>query len=462
MKRALALLAVTLAALAPEAAAARTLRVQPGAGNAMAALTAAAPGDTVLLARGVHPGPILVRTRVVLRGEPGALIHGGGTGTAMRVGAAGTVVEDLAVSTSGTRVLTIDSGLQIVSAPGTIVRRVRMENVLYGVYVERSDGVRVEDCRLRGRVPPLKEDGEGNGIHLWYTHRPEIRGNDVGGFADAIYLSFVNGAAVSRNRLERNGRYGLHTMYCQDSHLTGNHFNRNAAGCAIMFSNRLLVVDNDFWRNRGPRTYGLLLRDCSDGDFTGNRMVDNTIAVFMDNSNRNRIQGNLVENNGWGVLMFSSCAGNRISGNSFVHNDYAISLDMRRTDNRFDDDARGNYWSENAAYDLDADGVSDVPYSPVSAFSFVSKQYPDLSILARSPAVAALAVAERVVPALRPSAAVDRFPLVRPPRATGTGVPRRDPARAGLAGGAAAGFALLALAGLATIARAPRAGRVAA
>src|SRR5262249_40557555 len=78
-------------------------------------------------------------------------------------------------------------------------------------------------------------------------------------------------------------------------------------------------------------------------------------------------------------------------------------------------------WSENAAYDLDNDGVSDVPYSPVTAFAFMSKQYPDLTILAKSPAVAALGVAERVFPALVPSEAVDHFPSVaRAPGAGGT------------------------------------------
>jgi nitrous oxidase accessory protein len=449
-------LALALLASAPGGSAARTLRATPVTGRAQAALAAAAPGDTVVLLRGIHSGPLDVRTRLVLRGDPGAVVHGGGRGTALRVSAPGTVLEDFAVRASGKRVLTIDSGIQLINSPNAVVRRVTMQDVLYGIYIERSEGVRVEGCRLRGRVAPLQEDGEGNGIHLWYTHLPRIEGNDVAGFTDAVYLSFVNGAEVRGNRLERNGRYGLHTMYCQSSHLVENHFNFNSAGCAIMFSNKLDVRGNDFWRNRGPRTYGLLLRDCSDGDFTDNRMVDNTVAVFMDNSNRNRLHGNLLEGNGWGILMFSSCARNEVAGNSFVSNDYPVSLDMRRTDNRFDDGTRGNYWSENAPYDLNGDGVSDVPFSPVTAFSFVSKQYPDLSILAKSPAVAALSVAERVMPALRPSAAVDRYPLVRATAARGTGEPLRQAAGNRVAAGAALGFGLFGLAGLAGLARVVR------
>jgi nitrous oxidase accessory protein len=452
-----ALLAALALAAGAAGSSARDLRVPAAPGAAAAALGVAADGDTVTLTAGVHDGPLLVHARLVLRGEPGAVVDGGHSGTVVRVGAPGAVLEDMTVRATGARVLTTDAAVTVIGAPGATVRRLAITDALYGIYVERSDGIAIRDCRLRGRVAPLQVDGEGDGIHLWYTNRPRIERNDVGRFTDAIYLSFVNDAAIAGNRLELNGRYGLHTMYCQASHLLANRFARNAAGCAIMFSNHLDVRDNDFWRNRGPRTYGLLLKDCSDGLFTDNRMVDNTVAVFMDNSNRNRLWGNLLEDNGWGLLIFSSCADNQVYSNSFVNNDYPVSLDMRYTTNRFDDGTRGNYWSENAPYDLDGDGVSDVPFSPVTAFAFVSKQYPDLSILAKSPAVAALAVAERVVPALRPSEAVDRHPLVTPARARGTGAPLGGRERRPAATGAAVGFGLLAAAGVGGLTRARRA-----
>ncbi len=284
-----------------------------------------------------------------------------------------------------------------------------------------------------------------------------LAGNQVERFLDAIYLSFTHHSRVEGNRLQWSGRYGLHTMYCQDNRLERNVFTLNVAGCALMFSNGLVVENNDFVRNRGPRTYGLLLRDCSAGTFTGNRLADNTIALFMDGSNRNRFRGNQFQNNGWGLLLFSSCAANEFADNQFIHNDYPVALDMRRTSNRFDDGATGNYWSDNAAFDLDGDGVSDVPYGPVTAFAFVSKQYPDLTILAKSPAVAALAVAERVFPSLRPSEAVDRFPRVAPAPAVnsnhfGAAAPVRRPAW-----GAALAFGALAAAGAVGLVRPLRA-----
>jgi nitrous oxidase accessory protein len=450
--------ALTTAGATPVPAAAgspRLVRVPAAPGAAARALETARPGDTLRLARGVHRGPLTMRVPVVLRGEPGAVVDGGGIGTALTVAAPGAVVEDLEIRASGARVLTTDAGLRVAGAGGVTLRRLAMRDVLYGIHAERAVGLSIEDCRLEGRTPPLREDGEGNGIHLWYTDDARLAGNRVSRFVDGVYLSFANRILVRGNRLRANGRYGLHTMYCQDNRLIENLFERNTAGCAIMFSNHLQVEGNDFVHNRGPRTYGLLLRDCSAGVFRSNRLVDNTVAVFMDNSNRNRFEANLVQDNGWGLLLFASCAGNTVAGNAFLNNDYPVALDMRRSDNRFDDGARGNHWSENAPYDLDGDGVSDVPYSPVGAFAFLSKQYPDLTVLAKSPAVAALGVAERVVPALRPSEIVDRHPLVAPPEVPRSGASATR-AAAPPAWPALGGFAALAALGALGLARGRR------
>ncbi len=425
-------------------AAARVTRVAAADTLARAALAAAQPGDTVLLAAGVHRGPLRITTPVTLRGEPGAIVDGGGRGSVIAIGASGTRVEDLAVRASGGEVLTIDAGIHVLAGAVTL-RRLVLSDVLYGVYGERADQLLVQDCRLVGRVDPLNESGEGNGVHLWYSKDAQLERCDVTRFLDGVYLSFADGARVEDTRLHDQGRYGLHTMYCQRNTFVHDTLTRNAAGCAIMFSNHLEMASNAIVHNHGPRTYGLLLRDCSDGDFHDNQLVDNTVAVFMDGSNRNRIEDNLVQDNGWGLFVFASCADNVFAGNDFIHDDYPVALDMRTTRNAFDDGRRGNYWSEAASYDLDGDGTGDVPYSPVTAFSFVSKQYPDLAVMSASPAVAALGVAERVFPALRPSEAVDRFPRVRPRRAPvreGTAQPPR-------AWGLAGGFAMLLASGVA-------------
>ncbi len=445
---------VLLAALAaglPGPACGGALRVRPAPGEFAAAVSRAVPGDTLLLLAGTHRGPVVLDRRLTVLGAPGAVLDGAGSGTVLEIRADGCRIQSLEVRGTGSRVLTADCGIRIQRAGQVRLVGLTLRDVLYGIYAERSEGLSVEGCSLTGRAQPGAETADGNGIHLWYCNGPSVRDCSVRRFADAVYLSFVNGATVEGSRFEENARYGFHTMYCQGNRLAANRFAHNLAGCAIMFSNHLEVIANDFIHNRGPRTYGLLLRDCSDGVFRENRLVDNTIAAFLDGSNRNRVERNLIQDNGWGILLYSSSEGNEFAGNAFINNDYPVALDMRYTQNRFDDARSGNYWSENAAYDLDGDGIGDVAYSPVSAFAFLSKQYPDLAVLAKSPAVVALSVAERVIPALRPSEAVDRHPLVRPAvRASALAVREATDARRSPGGTALfSGLALLGALGLA-------------
>ncbi len=452
-----ALLFALAASAASPPAGATTIRVPAEPGALAEAASRAADGDSLLLASGVHRGGAVIRRRLALRGEPGAEVDGGGTGSVLRLMASGASVSDLTVRGSGPRPLTIDAGIYVQNASGVTLTRLRFEDVLYGIAAERSDSLRIEHCILRGRATPTsgirrgRQASEGNGIHLWYCRDVVVRRTRVRRFVDGIYLSFTFRAQIEENLLWDNARYGLHTMYNQENRLLRNRFTENVAGCALMFSNHLVLEGNDFVRNRGPRTYGLLLRDCSDGRFAHNRLAENTVALFMDGSNRNQIVENLIQDNGWGVLLFSSCDDNEFSRNNFWNNDYPVALDMRRSNNRFDDGAVGNYWSENAPYDLNGDGVSDVPYSPVSAFAFLSKQFPDLALFSKSPAVTALSMAERTIPALRPSDIVDRYPLVAPEQAAPPAVAGRPPAaptgpnRAA----AAAGFGLIALFGAA-------------
>lgn len=448
-------LSLVFPALSP--ARAETLRVPPRAGALAEACAAAASGDTLIVTAGVHPGGAVIARPLTLRGEPGAIVEGTGHGSVLFLTGSLIRIEDLEIRRSGNQPLTIDAGIFVKGGSRVRVSRVRMTDVLYGVAAERAESLIVERCEFRGRasahggVELSMDASNGNGIHLWYCHDAAIRGSRITHFVDGIYLAFAFGTEIRGNLLWENGRYGLHTMYCQNNRLVENRFTRNIAGCAIMFSNHLVVEGNDFVRNRGSRTYGLLLKDCSDGRFTHNRMVDNTVAIFMDGSNRNHLSENLVQDNGWGIILFSSCAGNEFAGNNFWNNDYPVALDMRYSDNRFDDGARGNYWSENAPYDLDANGVSDVPYSPVSAFAFLSKQYPDLAILGRSPAATALSVAERTIPALRPSEIVDHFPLVTPAPMVPAAPAPEPPSRptTGSRALAGAGFLAVAATGLA-------------
>jgi nitrous oxidase accessory protein len=75
-----------------------------------------------------------------------------------------------------------------------------------------------------------------------------------------------------------------------------------------------------------------------------------------------------------------------------------------------DNGFEGNFWSSYAGYDLDKDGVGDVPYRPVKLFSYVVNRTPETIILLRSLFIDILNFSERVSPVFTPDDLVDPYP----------------------------------------------------
>ncbi|MCK5692759.1 MAG: nitrous oxide reductase family maturation protein NosD, partial [Bacteroidales bacterium] len=65
------------------------------------------------------------------------------------------------------------------------------------------------------------------------------------------------------------------------------------------------------------------------------------------------------------------------------------------------------------SYDLDRDGVSDVPYRPVKLFSFMMANMESSTILMRSLLVDLINHAEKVAPVITPHNLMDHSPLMK-------------------------------------------------
>ena len=86
-----------------------------------------------------------------------------------------------------------------------------------------------------------------------------------------------------------------------------------------------------------------------------------------------------------------------------------MATNTRRNFNHFE----ANYWDNYRGYDLDKDGIGDVPFRPVTLFSYlVEKNEPSL-VFIRSFLVFVLNIAERVIPVLTPDTLLDNKPLMK-------------------------------------------------
>lgn len=103
-----------------------------------------------------------------------------------------------------------------------------------------------------------------------------------------------------------------------------------------------------------------------------------------------------------------------MTGNAFVANESQVKyVGTRHLDWSYE--GRGNYWSDNPAFDLNGDGIADAAYRPNDIIDTVVWAYPMAKLLLNSPAIQVVRWAQSQFPGLHPGGVVDGAPLMRPP-----------------------------------------------
>ncbi len=170
------------------------------------------------------------------------------------------------------------------------------------------------------------------------------------------------------------------------------------------------MENNDFIDNWGSAAYGLLLKEITDSEIRFNHFQRNTTGIYAEGVNRTILMNNDFTRNGWALNILGSCADNTIRKNNFLYNTFDVSTNSSRNYN----DYNGNFWSDNTAgYDINRDGVSDVPYRPVKLFSYMVGNMQSTTILMRSLLVDLINHAEKVAPVITPHNLLDEEPMMK-------------------------------------------------
>ncbi len=404
--------AILLLAAASTASAQRVIVARPGGPTVQQAVQQARAGDTVAISAGVYAEPTIVIDRpLALVGRGAATLDGANATHILRIEASNVTVRGLSFRNVRLSHVEDRAAIRVGEVKNCLIENNTITDGFFGIYLARTTGCVIRGNTLRGR-PARSEDGAGNGIHLWTARDVEISDNRITGHRDGIYLEFAGEVRALRNVSERNLRYGLHFMFSDDCAYDANVFRANQAGVAVMYTKRVAMTGNTFEDNWGAAAYGLLLKEIYDSQITGNTFARNSTALLADGATRLQARDNRFTDNGWAVKLISSTEGAEFTGNVFAGNSFDVATNGRRSDNLL----RGNYWDSYEGYDLDRDGIGDVPHRPVRLFSLLVERSEPTMIMLRSPLIALLDRAERLIPSLTPETLMDAAPLMRRPK----------------------------------------------
>lgn len=390
---------------------AETVDVPPGETTLRAAIEAARPADVLRLTAGEYGGPVVVDRPLTLVGDPGAVVRGSGNGSVIRVVAADVAIRGLGVTGSGSTLNELDAGIYLdKQADRAVVENNSISGNLYGVVLQGPQNPVVRGNRITNRND-LWLNYRGDGISLWRSSGATIADNRVEGGRDGILVNIANGNVIRGNRFS-GLRFAVHYMYANNNDVSDNISIGNHVGYALMYSEKIKVMRNV---SLDDDQHGILLHTSYRSEVAYNYVKGTKDkCTFVYTSAQSTIHDNRFEGCGIGVHYAGGAQDNLFHGNAFIDNGTQVRF-AGTTLYDWSKDGRGNYWSDNPAFDLDGDGVADIPYRPNDVIDRVIWAYPLAKLLLSSPAVETLRFVQRQMPALYPGGVVDTRPMMTAP-----------------------------------------------
>ncbi|MBL7742680.1 MAG: nitrous oxide reductase family maturation protein NosD [Chitinophagaceae bacterium] len=384
-----------------------------GQGQAIASLKKAVglakDGDTILLKNGTYrEGNVLITRSITLIGEANTILDGENKHELLTISGRNITIKKIQLQNAGYSALNDFAAIKIIDAFAITLESNTILNSYFAIHVSNTTYCTIRNNTISGN--PSTEQLTGNGIHLWKSSHALIENNHIQGHRDGIYFEFVTESVIQKNLSEKNIRYGLHFMFSHNDHYLGNTFKNNGAGVAVMYSKNVRMEQNHFEENWGPSAYGILLKEITDSHISNNTFLKNTVGIYMEGSSRMEIQKNAFRNNGWALKVQASCDDNNFFNNNFHGNSFDVATNGTMVLNKF----YNNYWDKYEGYDINKDGIGDIPYHPVSMYAMIVEQNPNTLILMRSFMVSLLDKAEKAIPSLTPENLLDDKPVMKP------------------------------------------------
>ena len=379
--------------------------------SSRAAVASASSGDTIVVRGGTCQGNIRLTQPLVLIGEERPLLRGTGSGSVVTILADSCVIRGFLIERSGTQLVAEDAGI-LLKSNGNRIEHNTLSDVLFGIYLYGADGNTIDGNRITGRGSlPIGE--RGSGIHVWDSHANILRGNLITATRDGFYIQTANRTLIEDNTVS-GVRYGLHYMWADSNVFLRNVFRDNVAGAAVMYSKHLAMRHNVFLTNRGFSSFGILFQDCHDLVADSNVIVDNVVGMFLESSTQNSFRHNIIARNDVALEMFQNSIENTFTENNLMDNISPLLLVGKGPGASWSVGGRGNYWSGYDGYDLDGDGIGDIPMRIENVFQYLEGKNANVRLFLYSPASQALAIAARAFPIIEISSEVDATPLMRP------------------------------------------------
>ncbi len=362
---------------------------------------AAKPNDTLVPPPGTYAGPVRIDKPITIDGQGKVTIDGGGKGSVVYIHTDGVSLRGLRLTNSGESYNDIDSGIQ-VRGNFNVMRDLVIDNCLFGIDLGQAENNIIKRNHISSK--PFDLGLRGDSIRLWYSFHNKVTDNVIRDSRDMV-VWYSRDNLIARND-SRGGRYSLHFMYSQYNEVIDNHYEDNAVGIFLMYSDGVVIRNNYIARASGPTGMGVGFKETSDVEIVGNTILNCATGIYLDVSpyqpdTTNRILNNVIAFGGVGITFLNDWHGNIFQGNVMEGNITQVSVEGGKTANH--NIWKGNYWDDYEGFDLDKDRVGDTPYELYAYADRIWMDVPPARFFKGSPVLEVLDFLERLAPFSAPN-----------------------------------------------------------
>lgn len=373
------------------------------------AVAQAKPYDIVKVYPGkVYHERVVIDKPLTLQGVGFPTVDGDYKGHVITVNSSDVTVEGMKVMHSN-RSSRIDyAGIYAEKVNNLHIANNFIKDNMFSIMLQNTAFCTVEHNRVESNITlnPIM----GSGIHCWKGMSLRITDNKVAYHRDGIYLEFCEHSYIARNTISDSERYGLHFMFSHYNTYVYNTFRHNRAGVAVMYTHHVSMLKNVFEDNQGTSSYGLLIKELQYSRVQGNVFRRNTVGLMVDGGQDLMIKRNEIRDCGWGIRLVSGSSNDTIVRNNFIGNTFDMATNKSYNGNI----VASNYWDKYDGYDIDKNGVGDVPYRPLSLFSSLAEQNSNVLLFFRSFLMNLLEQTEKIIPTVTPDTYIDNNPVLKP------------------------------------------------
>jgi len=354
------------------------------------------PGGMLTPPPGIYSGPVIISDPITINGRGEVTIDAGGKGSVISLETDGATIKNMRLTNSGESHNDVDSGI-LVKGNFNVIKDNVIDDCLFGVDLSQSENNIVRGNRISSKDVDLGIRGDA--IRLWYSFNNKITDNVIRNSRDTV-VWYSRDNLIARNDA-RGGRYSLHFMYSQYNEVLDNHYEDNAVGIFLMYSDGVVVRNNFIAHATGATGMGIGFKETSDVDVSNNQVLYCATGLYLDVSpyqpdTTNTIHNNLIAFSGIGILFLNDWTRNDFKGNRIKGNITQVAVSGARTAKR--NLWEGNFWDDYQGFDQDLDGVGDGPYEYYNYADRIWMDVPAARFFKGSPVLEVLDFLERLAP----------------------------------------------------------------